>query len=81
MDTPGLGNAGLWGIDPRGLGDCFPEIRRLSVECRFRGCAHRAEPDCRVKAGVEAAELTPSRYESYLRLLAEAEAEAGASSR
>lgn len=71
-DTPGLREVGLWGIPPVGLERCFPEMRPLLGACRFRDCSHRAEPDCAVRDGIAAGTVSPERYDSYLRLLAEA---------
>ena len=73
-DTPGFGDVGVWGVSPDRVESCFPEIAGLAGACRFRGCAHRKEPDCAVRAGVENGEIPRSRYESYLTLRAEARA-------
>jgi len=67
-DTPGFGDVGLWGVDPKEVAACFPEIRALEEECRFRGCAHLKEPDCAVRAAVEAGGMAASRYRSYVAL-------------
>jgi len=72
-DTPGFGDVGLWSVDPAEIGDCFPDIRSLAGSCRFRGCAHREEPDCAVKDGVASGEIAESRYQSYRTLRTEAE--------
>ena len=60
-------------IDKERLEDCFREFRPLFGQCRFTGCAHIHEPDCAVKAAVEAGEIAPSRYESYCAMYALAE--------
>lgn len=73
VDTPGLREVGLWGVPAEQLAACFPEIRARTDQCRFGDCRHRAEPDCAVWAAVESGEITSERYESYLKLLAEAE--------
>ncbi len=74
VDTPGFSDAGLWGVAPEDLDQYFPELRGRTGECRFRGCLHRAEPDCAVKAAVNEEALPRDRYSSYLRLLEETEA-------
>jgi ribosome biogenesis GTPase len=71
-DTAGLREVGLWLIPPDELPDCFPEFRPQLGECRFSDCAHLAEPDCAITAALEAGEIAPSRYESYVKLRAEA---------
>ncbi len=60
-------------IDKERLEDCFREFRPLYGQCRFTGCAHIHEPDCAVKAAVEAGEIAATRYESYCAMYAQAE--------
>lgn len=67
-DTPGLRELGLWEIDRRDLDSCFPEFRPYIGTCRFDDCAHVHEPDCAVRAALEAGEIAPTRYESYVRM-------------
>lgn len=74
VDTPGFSEVGMWGVDPRALGDCFPDLRPFLSDCRFADCRHRREPGCRVREAVEAGGIAPDRYESYLALLEELEA-------
>jgi ribosome biogenesis GTPase len=71
VDTPGLREIGMWELPIGELGQCFPELRVLSDQCRFADCAHIAEPRCAVRAGVEAGEISRARYESYVKLRAE----------
>ena len=55
LDTPGFSSIELFGIEKEELGGYFPEIAAHAGNCRFRGCAHLAEPDCAVKeAGIMA---------------------------
>lgn len=72
-DTPGFGDVALWGVEPEELDRCFPEMARLLGQCRFRGCAHLAEPDCAVREAVEEGRIPRSRWESYATLRAEAD--------
>ena len=51
----------------------FPEFQELLEHCRFNDCRHENEPDCAVRAGVEAGIVKRSRYESYIKLLAAAD--------
>jgi ribosome biogenesis GTPase len=73
VDTPGLRDVGLWGLDPAEVGDAFPEFAPLRTACRFDNCRHREEPRCAVARAVEQGMVARTRYESYLRLLGEAE--------
>jgi ribosome biogenesis GTPase / thiamine phosphate phosphatase len=72
VDTPGLSEVRLWGLDPRELVQCFPDLRRLAGSCKFPDCRHRSEPGCAVRAavGIPAA---GDRYTSYLIFLEELE--------
>ncbi len=72
-DTPGFGDVALWGVAPAEIAGCFPEFAEPSELCRFRGCTHVHEPDCGVRAALEAGEIFDSRYRSYLTARAEAE--------
>jgi len=75
-DTPGLRELGLWGVDPEELDLHFPEFAPLLGTCRYGdSCTHTHEPGCAVRAAVEAGEITPSRYESYRRMMAGEEIE------
>jgi ribosome biogenesis GTPase len=75
VDTPGLREVGLWGIEPARLDSCFPEMRPLLPDCRFADCTHSVEPDCAVREAVERGDVPRERYESYLKLREEAESE------
>jgi ribosome biogenesis GTPase / thiamine phosphate phosphatase len=68
IDTPGIREFGLWDLDRESLRDYFPEFDEPGESCRFTDCTHVHEPDCQVKELVEAAELSPARYETYVRL-------------
>jgi ribosome biogenesis GTPase len=68
-DTPGFRELGFWRIHPDDLDQLFPEFAEYIPRCKFTGCSHVPEPDCAVKAAVEAGELDAGRYDSYLRLL------------
>jgi ribosome biogenesis GTPase len=72
-DTPGLREIGMWALAPESLDVCFPELRPYLRHCRFADCRHGVEPDCSVRAAVEAGEVSAARYESYLKLRGELE--------
>ena len=71
VDTPGFSEVGLWGVEPRELASCFPELRAPAEQCRFADCLHRTEPGCGVRAAVERGDVASDRLESYLMLLEE----------
>jgi ribosome biogenesis GTPase len=73
VDTPGFSEVGLWGIEPRELASCFPEMRPFIGECRYGDCRHMSEPGCRIRAATETGEIQADRLESYQVLLEELE--------
>ncbi|MDZ4169279.1 MAG: ribosome small subunit-dependent GTPase A [Coriobacteriia bacterium] len=73
IDTPGMRAIGLWEATD-GLAAAFPDIEALAERCRFRDCAHEAEPGCAVIAAAESGDLAQRRLDSYRRLTSELEA-------
>lgn len=73
VDTPGLREVGVWGIDPVSLDQCFPEFRALLGSCRFSDCSHLHEPGCAVREAVEQGAVSAERWESYAKLREELE--------
>lgn len=71
VDTPGFSEVGLWGIEPRELASCFPEMKEPLERCKFADCSHRSEPGCAVRDAVERGLIHRERYASYLVLLEE----------
>lgn len=71
VDTPGFSDVGLWGIEPRELARCFPELREPLGRCKFADCWHRTEPGCAVREAVEQGAIHRERYASYVALLNE----------
>ena len=49
------------------LGAYFDEFQGRG--CYYTDCTHTHEPDCGVKAAVEAGEISRARYASYLRIV------------
>lgn len=76
IDTPGVRAFGLWDLEPQELLFGFKEIAAVVHECRFTNCGHRDEPGCAVKAAVEAGDVDHERFESFLKLRDEVDAEA-----
>jgi ribosome biogenesis GTPase len=71
VDTPGLREVGVWGIDPAQLDRCFPEFLPLIGDCRFADCSHLHEPGCAVREAVAQGRVSRERWESYAKLHAE----------
>ncbi len=69
IDTPGVREFGLWDVDEDDLALFFPEMRPHLGRCRFGlDCRHEDEPGCAVRKAVMAGQISPRRYQSYLRL-------------
>ena len=73
VDTPGFSEVGLWGVVPRELPTCFPEMRPFIGNCRYADCRHITEPGCRVREALESGVIRRDRWESYRVLLEELE--------
>ena len=70
-DTPGFSSFDTDQMElilKENLQYAFPDFGRFLGKCRFDDCSHRKEPDCAVRAAVEAGDIEASRYESYLKL-------------
>lgn len=70
IDSPGVRDFGLTGLDFATLETGFPEFRPFLGECRFNNCTHNHEPGCAVKAAASTGEIPPRRFARYLGLLA-----------
>jgi len=68
VDTPGLRQFELWGVNPREVGGYFVEFRSYLPLCKFPDCSHTHEADCAVKDAVHWGQIHFGRYESYLKL-------------
>lgn len=73
VDTPGLREVGVWGVEPGELDRCFLEFRPLLGACRFGDCTHATEPGCAVRAAVRDGSISAARHDSYLKLRTEIE--------
>lgn len=70
-DTPGFSSFDTDQMElilKENLQYAFPDFGSFIGKCRFDDCSHRREPDCAVRAAVEAGDIEASRYESYLKL-------------
>ena len=70
-DTPGFSSFDTDQMElilKENLQYAFPDFGAFLGKCRFDDCSHRKEPDCAVRAAVEAGGIEKSRYESYLKL-------------
>jgi ribosome biogenesis GTPase / thiamine phosphate phosphatase len=65
IDTPGIREFGLRGMDMAELVSHYPEFAPHLSDCRFRSCTHTHEPECGVRKAVERRQIPAWRYRSY----------------
>ena len=69
IDTPGIKGFGIVDMEKEEISGYFPEFFKLKEQCKFNNCLHKEEPNCAVKAALEADKIAWSRYNSYLKIL------------
>jgi ribosome biogenesis GTPase len=67
VDTPGMRELALWDAGD-GIAAEFADVVELALQCRFRDCTHRAEPDCAVRAAASRDAELAARIESWGKL-------------
>ena len=70
-DTPGFASFEVDLLEPircEDLQHAFREFEPYLGQCRFPDCRHLKEPDCAVRAALNAGKIAPERYRSYERL-------------
>ena len=73
IDTPGIRELEIAGVEARDLAFYFPEFVPIARHCSYPSCRHVDEPDCAVRQAAERGRIHPDRYESYLRILEDVE--------
>jgi ribosome biogenesis GTPase len=69
VDTPGMREFGLWDITGDELASLFSEMADYIGQCKFGlSCQHDREPGCAIRKAVVAGDISPYRYQSYMRL-------------
>jgi ribosome biogenesis GTPase / thiamine phosphate phosphatase len=71
IDTPGIRGFGVVYMERNEIYHFFPEIFKISKECRFYNCLHLDEPGCAVRKAIELGEIDSLRYRSYLSILSD----------
>lgn len=70
-DTPGFSKLDFFDILEEEVPHCFVDFFEMSSECKYRGCTHINEPNCKVKSEVEKGNIIQSRYYNYQLILDE----------
>jgi ribosome biogenesis GTPase / thiamine phosphate phosphatase len=69
IDTPGVRSFGLSHVSRGRIIAAFPDLREIAEDCP-RGCRHDdAAPECALDAAVANGDLSPTRLESFRRML------------
>lgn len=69
IDTPGIKGFGTIDFDRHEIAHFFPEIFKISHDCRYGDCTHTHEPGCAVLEALADHRIAESRYNSYLSIL------------
>lgn len=69
IDTPGIKGFGTIDFDKHEIAHFFPEIFKISAECKYGDCTHTHEPGCAVLKALDQHYISQSRYASYLSIL------------
>ena len=67
LDTPGMRTVLMWEGE-EGLAHAFGDIEEIAARCKFRDCAHGAEPGCAVREALESGELDAARFQNYRKV-------------
>ena len=70
IDTPGMRELKPTGEEVMDIAG-FADVEALTTQCRFRDCAHQAEPGCAVVAALEDGTLDAERLRNFLKLRGE----------
>lgn len=72
-DTPGFSSIDfeIIRIEKEDLAASFPGFEKYFGTCKFRGCLHESEPNCKVREAVEKGEILEEHYQTYLEILHE----------
>jgi ribosome biogenesis GTPase / thiamine phosphate phosphatase len=68
IDSPGVRSFRLVDLTREEMEQGFPEFRAHIGQCRFHNCTHDHEPDCAIRAAVEAGKINPERLANFQRL-------------
>ena len=69
IDTPGIKGFGTFDMEVEEISHYFPEIFKISENCKYNNCTHIHEPGCAVLEAIKNHHISESRYNSYLSML------------
>lgn len=68
IDSPGVAIFGLAGLSEQQLAWGYREFQPLLDQCQFHNCRHVNDKGCAIRAAAENNEISPSRYQRFLKL-------------
>ncbi len=71
VDTPGMRQFDVAEIGSSELEAYFAEFVDLIPGCRFPDCSHTHEDDCAITTALDSGEVSPARYDSYVKMYEE----------
>lgn len=69
IDSPGFQEFGLAHLQLNDILRAMPDILPYTDSCRFANCRHLKEPNCSVKAAVQAGQISQERYDFYVAII------------
>lgn len=69
VDTPGVSDFGLSGLDTHEIAAGFREFSGLTARCRFQDCRHMDEPGCAVGVAVRDGQIHRRRLELFRQIV------------
>lgn len=69
IDTPGIREFGVLEYNSKEVSHFFPEMFKLSKDCKFYNCTHTNEINCAVLKGLKDGVISESRYSSYISIV------------
>ncbi len=71
VDTAGIRSFDLGNVARNEIEAHFVEFIDRVADCKYPDCTHVHEGGCAIRAAVEAGQIHPQRYESYVRIFTE----------
>jgi ribosome biogenesis GTPase len=68
IDSPGVAIFGLAGLNEAQLAFSYREFQPFIKQCQFHNCRHLQDKGCAVRKAVESNQISPSRYQRFLKL-------------
>lgn len=71
IDSPGIGEFGLWNVGHDEVLQGYRELQPLVGRCRFRNCSHQHEPGCALLAALDHGDINGERLANFHAIAAD----------